>query len=336
MDSTNLRDFRPDNPDFSEDEDLLKQTDGEISASVYHEEINTLKIDKLSNRVTIISFILPCLVGIIIVFAYLDIKERMVDVDLTKQNQVERLFQQLEEKLNTLDVKIAKNQFDLENKLPELDKKNVLLEGRIAKLTTTKADTKTIKADTKIIKDQFAKLEKRIANNTNQDKSTLQTIERINKETLSSIKKNQNQFDKTARQIKKEATLFRKKFDTRLLELSSYEQEIGKLRKRVSLLDMKVKGFEQETASRGDLDETITQLKNDLSNHMEILDQQVNKLNQRLTANISRLQNDLDQLSKMSSSTIKPTSTKPKPRINPQINIDSSEPVTIEEESLIE
>ena len=324
MDSK-LKDFRPDNPDFIEDEELLKQTDSEIPASSYHEEINTLKIDKLSNRVTIISIILPCLIGVIIIFAYLDIKERMVDVDLTKQNQVERIFQQLEEKLNTLDVKIAKNKFDLENKLPELDKKNVLLEGRIAKLTTTKADAKTIK-------NRFAKFEKRVANNTNQDKSTLQTIERINKQTLSAIKKNQNQFDKTARQIEEETNLFKEEFDARLLELSDYEQQIGELRKNVSLLDKKFKGFEQETASNEALDEKINQLKEELNNHMKKLDQQVNKLNQRLTTNLSRLQKDLDQLSKTSSSTIIPTASKPKP----QINIDSSEPVTIKEESLVE
>ncbi len=324
MDSK-LKDFRPDNPDFIADEELLQATDSKIPASAYHEEINTLKIDKLSNRVTIISIILPCLIGAIIVFAYLDIKERMVDVDLTKQNHVERIFQQLEEKLNTLDVKIAKNKFELANKLPELDKKNILLEGRIAKLTTTKADTKTIK-------NRFAKLEKRIANNTNQDKSTVQTIERINQQTLSSIKKNQNQFDKTAQKRQEETNLFKEEFDARLLELSDYEQQIGELRKNVSILDKKFKEFEQETASNVMIDEKITQLKNELNNHMKNLDQQVNKLNQRLTANLSRLQNDLDQFSKTSSSTIIPTSTKSKP----QINIDSSEPVTIEKKSLVE
>ncbi|MCD4719147.1 MAG: hypothetical protein K8S13_04710 [Desulfobacula sp.] len=332
MDSTKLKDFRPDNPDFIEDEDLLKQTDSELPTSTYHEEINTLKIDKLSNRVTIISIILPCLIGVIVIFAYLDMKERMVDVDLTKQNQVERIFQQLEEKLNTLDVKIAKNKFDLENKLPELDKKNVLLEGRIAKLTTTKADTKTIKADTKTIKNRFTKLEKRVANNTNQDKTTLQTIERINKQTLSTIKENQNQFDKTARQIKEETSLFKEEFDARLLELSDYEQLLGELRKNVSLLDKKFKGLEQDIVSQVALDEKINLLNTDLNNHIKNFDQQVNKLNQRLTANLSRLQKDLDQLSKSSPSNIIPTNSKPKP----QINIDSSEPVNIKEESLIE
>jgi len=314
MNSMNLKDFKSDDPDFNEDEKSLNRTGSEIPASIYHEEINTLKIEKLSNRVTIISIIIPCLIGAILIFAYLDMKERMVDVDLTKQNQVERISQQLEEKVNALDVKIAKNKFELDNKLPELNKKSVSFEGQIAKLTSTKADVKTIK-------DQFAKLEKQVANNANQDKATLQTIERINKQILSSTQK-----------IKDETTLFKEEFDARLLELSDYELQIGELRKNLSLLDKKFKGFEQDTVSQAVVDEKINQLNIDLNNHMKSLGQQVDKLNQKLTTNISRLQKDLDLLSKTSPSDIIPTPTK----LKPQINIDSSESVTIEEKPLIE
>ena len=319
----NLKDFRPDNPDFDSEEETLENNAGEIPRSTYHEEINTLKIDKLSNRVTIISIIIPCLIGAILIFAYLDMKERVVDVDLTKQNQFEIISQQLEEKLNALDVKIAKNRFSLDNKLPELDNKTVALEGQIAKLNTTKADTK-------IFNNKFTKLEKHISNNTKQDKTTIQTIERINKQTLSTIKENQNQLDKTAQQIKDEINLFKEEFDARLLELSDYEQQIGELRRDSSLLDKKYKRLEQEGVLQVTLDEKIKQVNTDLNHHIKNLDQQIAKLNQKVTANISRLQKDLDRLSNSSSSKTIQKGTKPKP----QINIDSSESVNIEEESL--
>ena len=70
----------------------LPDTDDEesLESSGYHQEINTLKIEKLSNRVTIISVIIPCLICAILVFIYLDMKERVVDVDETKKLQVER------------------------------------------------------------------------------------------------------------------------------------------------------------------------------------------------------------------------------------------------------
>ena len=59
MDEMNLKDFRPD-MDLDSDNETLKQKDSDISSSIHSEEINTLKIDKLSNRVTIISIIIPC------------------------------------------------------------------------------------------------------------------------------------------------------------------------------------------------------------------------------------------------------------------------------------
>lgn len=294
MNSTTLKDFRPDDPDFNKDDDLLPHTGSEIPTSTHHEGINTLKIKKLSNKIAIISVILPCLIGAILVFGYFNIKERMINVDLTKQDQVEKISQQLEEKINALNIKIAENKFDLDNKLPELDKKTISLEGQLAKLSSTKTEIKTIK-------NQFTKLEKQVKNNAYQNKIMLQTIEKINNQSLSLIKDNQNQFDKTAQQIKEDVRLFKEEFNVKLLELSNYEQGIGELRKNLSLLDKK-------------------------------LNQQANMLNQKLIVMISELQKDLDQLSKSSSTNISPTP----PELKPQATIDSSESMTIEEKPLIE
>ena len=316
MDSMNLKDFRPDNPDFGTDETGFNGEDAGIPASGYHEEINTLKIDKLSNRVTIISIILPCLIGAILVFAYLDMKERVVDVDTTKQSQVDRISQQLEEKLNALDVRIAKNRYDLDNSLPELSKKTVSLEGQIAKLTDTKADNNSIDQ-------KFTKLEKRVA--------TIQTIERVNKETLAFVKKNQAVFNKTIIDAKQEARLFKEEFDARLLELSDYEQQIGELRKDLSLLDKRYKRLEQESPSQAFVEKSITELTADMDARAKNLNTQLGTLNQKLTTNILRLQKDIEQL--ISADRLRPVINKtPAPvKPKPQINIDSTD---IQEEPL--
>ncbi|MCP3876563.1 MAG: hypothetical protein GY699_25910 [Desulfobacteraceae bacterium] len=314
----NLKDYKPDNPDFDSNDEIVDKTDNKISPSGYQEEINTINIDKLSNKVTIISIIIPCLIGAALIFAYLDMKERVVDVDQTKQFQVDKISHQLEVKLNALDVKIAKNRFDLDNKFPELNKKTVSLEGKITKIANSKIDKKSFKS-------QFTKLEKRISNNANQDKSTIQTIERINKQTLSTIKENQAKFDKTARQINEEINLFKEEFDARLLELSNYELEIGGLRKDLSLLDKKFKSLNQKTISQAKFDKGIDPVKIQLIN----LDKQMTLLNKKLSSNISRLQKNIDQLSTISP-TEAPKSDKPKP----QINIDSSDSGIIVEDSL--
>ena len=321
----NLKDFKPDISNFDSGEKSLKDSDSQVSALIYHEEINSLNIDKLSNRVTIISIIIPCLIGAILVFAYLDMKERVFDVDVTKQSQVDRISQQLEEKLNALDVKIAKNRFDLDNNLPEFDKKNISLEGQITKLAGLKADSETINAQFAKFENQFAQIAKQVANNTNQNKTTLLAIEGLNEQSLSAFKESKTQFDTFIQQIKNETDLLKNEFKARLLELSDYDQQIGELRKNISLMDKKYKNLESESVSQAIVDRKITQMENDLNNRMNTLDSLIETLNQKLEANISRMQKDIDQLSNKSSK-----STKPKP----QINIDSSKSVTIKEKPL--
>jgi len=316
----NLKDFKPDISTFNLDEDSRKKSDSPVSASPYHAEINALKIKKLSSRVTFLFLFLFCLIGAILVFGYLDIKERVVHVDTNKQSQVDRLSQQLEEKLNALDVKIAKNRFDFDNNLPEFDKKNTSLEGQIAKLTNSKADAETINA-------QFEKIAKQVANNANQDKTTLETIERINKQTLLTFEKNKTQLDALALQIKNDILVFKKEMNSRIQSFSSDDPQVDELRKEVSLLDKKYKTLTSESVSKLSLDTQIKELENNLSTRMTTLDNQVKTLNQKLVANILRLQKEIDHLSKGSSSSIKP---------KPQIDADISRPVKIKEKSLAE
>ncbi len=320
-----LKDFRHDISNFDSVEDNLKNSDSQVSELIHQEEINTLKIDKLSNRVTIISIIIPCIIGAILVFGYLDMKERVFDVDVTKQSQVDKISQQLEEKLNALDVKIAKNRFALENKLPEFEKKSVLLESQIAKLESAKVDTQTINA-------QFEKIAKQISNNENLDKTTLDTIERINKQTLSTFNKNNDQFKTLAEQVenetsllKKETAVFKKELNAQLNEFSDDDQQIGELRKDFSLMDKKFNNLERESISKTMVEKKIAQMENDIINRMNNLDSLIGTLDQKLVANISRLQKDIDLLSNKSSKTKKPKA---------KINIDSSKSVTIKEKPL--
>jgi hypothetical protein len=264
MDSMNLKDFRNDPSSLMEfDEDTES-----IASIEYHREVNTLRIEKLSNRVTLISVILPCLVFAILVFAYLDMKERVVDVDTTKKLQVEKMAQQVEEKLNALDLRIAKIKFDFEQQLPLMTKKVQELENQLAKLSASKADGKTIQKT-------LAALEKKIRKNADQNKSTLSAMTAGNLELLSSITKNKTQFKKNAGQIKKDITLFKKEFDVRLLELSAYEEQIGQLRKNVSILAIKLKTFELEGLSKNQLDKRFFKVQQTLEKMIQKLDKKI-------------------------------------------------------------
>ncbi len=295
----NLKDFKPDPPDFDEENDISQAPEAEIPASAYPEEINTLKIDKLANRVTIISIIIPCLIGAILVYVYLDMKKRVVDADMTKQSQVERLAKQMDEKLNALDIKIAKNRFDLDRELPDLKKADRAIEGQVAKL-------RLVKAEKKIFDQKIVKLEKRIANNTAQNKSSLKTIERINRQLLESIKENQVRSDKTAAKIKEEISLFKEEFDARLLELSDYEQQIAQIRKDLSLIDKRCRQLESGNVSKPELDKKIKSLKAQLESEIKQINAKLQSLDRKLKTGVQ----------KPSAVKAKAKASKPLPRIN--------------------
>lgn len=325
----NLKDFKPGLPeDFNEEEELLDtESRIEIETPSYHPDINHLKIEKLSKRITLLSVILPCLMGAIILFAYLDMRGKVLDSNLNKQSEVEKASQQFQEQLNALDVKAEKTRFDLDSKLPELEKKSVAIEGQLAKLTTSKADNATIN-------DHLAKLDTRVTNNSNQNKLTLQTVERVNKELLSSQTGVQTELDKNIKQTKEELSIFKKGVESKLAELGNYDHKLGELQKDLSLMDKKLKQMEQENLSQARLDEKIRVLREELTSNLTKLDKQIQTLDQKLTVNLSRLQKDMDMLNNAPSPGPQkiPVSDPVKPK--PQVNIDSSDPSGIKQKPL--
>ncbi len=149
----------------------------DISAALYKEELNDLKIEKLSNRVTIISIIIPCLICAVLVFGYLDIKERLIDVHDTGQTEVKGIAKDFEAKLNAMDVQTAKLRFSIEKTIPDIKKQIIIFKEEMEKILSTKAGITEI--DTKL-----DTLEKQINKNTDQYNGVLHILDRTNKETL--------------------------------------------------------------------------------------------------------------------------------------------------------
>jgi len=302
----NLNDYRND-PSRIMEEDSSEN----LQSSEYHQEINTLKIEKLSNRVTLISVIIPCLICAILVFIYLDMKERVVDVDETKKIQVEKMAQQLEEKLNALDVRIAKNRFELDQQLPVLTQKQEALENQLAKLASSKAETKTIET-------ALAKLGEGLQKNTSQNKSHQSALEAVNVKLSASINENNAQIKENAGQIKEEISLFKKKLESGLSEISAYEEQLGQLGKTTSLLDKKLKAMELEKLSGKELDRRFNLMQQSFERKIKELE---TKLAQRISSSTAPVKTG----DKKQSSDMKPS---------PQLDAGNIKSETISEQPL--
>lgn len=71
-------------------------------------EINELKLEKISHRVTLISILIPVLIVIVLVFTYLDIKRRVVQTEDTGAIEFKKLSSDLESRFGSLSVRQAR------------------------------------------------------------------------------------------------------------------------------------------------------------------------------------------------------------------------------------
>ena len=325
-----LKDFRPDPGDLAGKEEA--PVEDSLQPDHYHQEINTIKIEKLSNRVTIISIIIPCLIIAVLVFAYMDIQEKVVDVDVTQKSQVEAMVKKTEEKLNALDVRIAKDRFDLEKGLEALSKKEQALENQVAKMAAEKADAKSLKTS-------LADLGKKIAANEASVKNTAKELKGVDKRFKTSLadaqksleaqlNKQMIQMDDRAVEIKEEITLFREEIDTRLALLSAYEEQIGQLRKTTSLIDKKVNGISSDIKTRDKAFNTQLE-KTRLAMEKNILDLEA-RVKQLVAASKAR------PSSKPEKPSVTPSAPKAAPSKAPvpQLDTDTSVPGGITQENL--
>ena len=117
-------------------------------------ELQELKIEKLSQRVMLLTILIPCMIGIIVVISYLDIKDRVSRTQNTGAIGVQKLSKDLDSKFSSLSLEQAKLKEVQAKKLPALEKNAAFLQTRLKKV---QASIKNLEAS-KIERDELAKV----------------------------------------------------------------------------------------------------------------------------------------------------------------------------------
>jgi len=94
----------------------------EFSDSLYQEEIKDLRVEKLTQRVTIITILIPCLIGVILYVAYRDLTGRVTKSEYSGSKVVENLSKELEEKFKTLSARYSDHQASMTAKISAIEK----------------------------------------------------------------------------------------------------------------------------------------------------------------------------------------------------------------------
>ena len=214
-------------------------TDGQESDEFYQEELKDMRVEKLSQRLTLISILLPCLIAVVIFLGYRDLTNRVnkgrdsENLEVQKlSTQMEGLSAQIDEKLKsfskTLDSQDQKFSDSISGKLNSLTSNIEVLKKSMASVS---ADLK--KAQNAIEKLDGAKADKnsqtvaldKLREDLAPLKSEIQSLTnlRTDLESVSSeIKNLENQITEEMTKVAADTASFKKEYDQ--LQTSIAEQ----------------------------------------------------------------------------------------------------------------
>lgn len=142
---------------FKFDGDGDEEPDSE--RTIYQEEAKDRRVEKLSHRVTIISILIPVLIGVIFYIAYLDITGRVSQSQDTDAMEIQNLSSQLEENYTKLSEKYGDLEAALTQKLADLEKVDKSMKANLKQAEDTVAKINATKADKKDAQDAIAKID---------------------------------------------------------------------------------------------------------------------------------------------------------------------------------
>jgi DNA repair exonuclease SbcCD ATPase subunit len=152
------------NEDNNENVQFKMRLDGEVEDAVIPAQVDELRIEKLSHRITLISVLIPVLIVVILVIAYIDIKRRVIRTEDTGAVTVQHLSQDLESRFSTLSL----GQAHLEEALAKFqDQTNQSLakaQVNLKKLDDGLKQFRSAMVSQKEMKTAFEKTDQRLAN----------------------------------------------------------------------------------------------------------------------------------------------------------------------------
>lgn len=131
--------------------------------TLYQEEAKDRRVEKLSHRVTIISILIPCLIGAIFYITYRDITSRVSQSQDTGAMEIQTLSTQLEERFVALSAKYGDLEAALTQKLADLEKVDKSMKDNLKKAEDAVSKINASKVDKKEQQDAIARIDTALA-----------------------------------------------------------------------------------------------------------------------------------------------------------------------------
>ncbi len=237
----------------------LDDNDDETPDSFFETEIKDQRIEKLNQRITFFSILIPGLICVILFVAYLDIKKRVSIFHDTGTEEVQNLSQDLESRFSSLSQRHAKLKESLDKKILSIENATTSLKNDLKKTETTINKIGSSKTDKKELARAIAKIDKTLSPFQNDLKSISSEIESLSKNFKQELARLAGTIDKAKKDVfklqgdisflssgkigKKELKLALKNEDERKREKLS--QVTRNLENKIELMNRKIKELER-------------------------------------------------------------------------------------------
>jgi chromosome segregation ATPase len=131
----------------------------EPEQTLYQDEAKDRRVEKLGHRVTIISILIPVLIGAIFYIAYRDITSRVSQTQDTGIMEIQNLSTQWQDKFDEIASKYGELEVSLAQKLAALEKVDKAMKANLKKAEITVSKINATKADKKDQQNAIAKID---------------------------------------------------------------------------------------------------------------------------------------------------------------------------------
>jgi chromosome segregation ATPase len=271
--------------------------DEDYAGELYRQEMKDLRIDKINQRVTIITILIPCLIGIVLYIAYRDITGKVTESEFMGSKEVQALSEELEKEFSALATQNSMFQTSLNAKIASLEKSTNGLNDALKKIEDSvqklkqdvdqaQTSLKTIGASKADKKEQAAVI-KKINNTLVPMRKVIETLAPVRKE-VSSLKAEIDTIDKRVNTIDK-----------------TIESEMASSWESIKKNDSAIKKIQSERTSQTDellgkmdvkLEMLLFKIKINRENAIKLAVEDIEKELDQLLKRTKQLENDVERL----------------------------------------
>jgi DNA repair exonuclease SbcCD ATPase subunit len=138
--------------------------DTEVDDTIIPTQVDELRIEKLSHRITLISILIPVLIVVILSMAYFDIKRRVIHTEDTGAVTAQHLSQDLESRFSSLSLSQAHLEEALTKLQDQTDQSLAKAQVNLKKLDDSLKQSRSTMASQKEVKSVSQKMDQDMAN----------------------------------------------------------------------------------------------------------------------------------------------------------------------------